>query len=205
MFSLPQPSQSGEHRRKVTEFVSNVLVALGSNLPQPEGDPTANLKRALREIAAEGLVIRAISRFFETPCFPAGAGPDYVNACVLLKTNKKPKEVLTTLHMIESRMGRTRDTRWGMRTLDLDLIAVDYAVLPDVETAQTWIDLASDQQSLRAPDELVLPHPRLADRAFVLVPLMDVSPNWRHPLSRLTVAEMLEALPDQDKDAVSPM
>lgn len=189
----------------MTEFVSNVLVALGSNLPQPEGDPTANLKRALGEIAAEGLVIRAISRFFETPCFPAGAGPDYVNACVLLKTNKKPKEVLTTLHMIESRMGRTRDTRWGMRTLDLDLIAVDDAVLPDVETAQTWIDLASDQQSLRAPDELVLPHPRLADRAFVLVPLMDVAPNWRHPLSRLTVAEMLEALPDQDKDAVNPM
>ncbi len=205
MFSLPQPSQSGEHRRKVTEFVSNVLVALGSNLPQPEGDPTANLIRALKEMVAEGLAIRAVSRFFETPCFPPGAGPDYINAGVLVTTDKQPKEVLEILHKVESRMGRTRETRWGMRTLDLDLIAVDEAVLPNVETAQTWIDLASDQQSLRAPDQLILPHPRLADRPFVLVPLMDVLPDWRHPISGLTVAEMLDALTDQDKASVRPV
>lgn len=189
----------------MTEFVSNVLIALGSNLPQPEGDPTANLKRALKEMAIEGLVIRSVSRFFETPCFPAGAGPDYINAVVLVRTNKQPGEVLETLHMVESRMGRTRDTRWGMRTLDLDLVAMDDAVLPDLQTAQAWMDLASEEQTLRAPDQLILPHPRLADRAFVLVPLVDVLPDWRHPVTGLSASQMLDALPDDDTRAVQPI
>ena len=189
----------------MTDFVSKMLIALGSNLPQPEGDPTANLKRALKELAGEGLVIRAVSRFYETPCFPPGAGPDYINAVVLVTGEKPPKDVLETLHKVESRMGRTRETRWGMRTVDLDLVAVDDAVLPDIETVQSWIDLASDQQTLRAPDQLILPHPRLSDRAFVLIPMLDIMPDWKHPLTGLTTAQMLAALPEPDKASVRPI
>ncbi|WP_050928615.1 2-amino-4-hydroxy-6-hydroxymethyldihydropteridine diphosphokinase [Aestuariivita boseongensis] len=186
----------------MNEIVSIALVALGSNLPDPEGDPTSNLKRALMEMASEGLVIRSVSRFFETPCFPAGAGPDYVNAAVSVGSSLDPRGILEALHRVEARMGRTRDTRWGMRTLDLDLIAVGDAVLPDAETVQSWMDLPAEEQKLRAPDALVLPHPRLADRAFVLTPLADIAPDWRHPLSGLSVREMLAALPDADRREV---
>ena len=186
----------------MNEFVSVGLIALGSNLPQPEGDPAENLKRALREIASDGLVIRAVSRFFQTPCFPAGAGPDYVNAAVMIATSLPPRAVLDVLHDIEARMGRTRETRWGMRSLDLDLIAYDDLVLPDAITAQIWVNLPPEKQVLRAPDELILPHPRLADRAFVLAPLSDIAPGWRHPVTGLTVAQMLSALPG---DAISEL
>ncbi len=189
----------------MTAFVSNMLIALGSNLPEPEGDVTANLTRALAEMAANGLVIRAVSRFFATPCFPVGAGPDYVNAAICVATQKTPQAVLDTLHSIETRMGRTRDTRWGMRTLDLDLIAADAAVLPDAKTVQNWITLPADQQTLRAPDTLIVPHPRVADRAFVLVPLLDIAPDWCHPLSGLSVAQMCALLPPEDIQAVRPI
>ena len=189
----------------MNDFVSTGLIALGSNLPQPEGAPTANLARALREMTAQGLVIRLISRFFETPCFPEGTGPDYVNAAVSVATRLSPAEVLEVLHGIEADMGRTRETRWGMRSLDLDLIACDDMVLPDAPTVQNWVDLPSHEQRVRAPDELVLPHPRLADRAFVLVPLHDIAPHWRHPMTGLDVGQMLAALPASDIDAVRPI
>ncbi len=161
--------------------------------------------RAVAEMASEGLMIRAISRFYKTPCFPVGAGPDYVNAAVSVATREQPQQVLETLHSIETRMGRMRETRWGMRTLDLDLIAADASVLPDAKTVLAWNNLDIDQQTLRAPDELIIPHPRLADRAFVLVPLMDIVPDWRHPLSGLSIGEMLQGLPQEDKQSVCPI
>lgn len=102
-------------------------------------------------------------------------------------------------------MGRTRDTRWGMRTLDLDLIAIGDAVLPDEKTQDHWRFLPPDTQRIAAPDRLILPHPRMQDRAFVLVPLADVAPDWCHPRLNLTVAQMLAALPAQDRDEVVPL
>ncbi len=150
-------------------------------------------------------MIRAVSRFFQTPCFPAGTGPDYVNAVALLVTKMSPRDILGVLHEIETRMGRTRDTRWGMRTLDLDLLFVGDAVVPDAGTVQSWIDLPQEDQKLRAPEQLLLPHPRFADRAFVLVPLADVAPDWVHPMTGLSVRQMLDALPDEDVASVVPI
>tara|TARA_R110002072_G_scaffold118096_5_gene249366 strand:- start:4317 stop:4589 length:273 start_codon:yes stop_codon:yes gene_type:complete len=89
--------------------------------------------------------------------------------------------------------------------VDLDLIAMGDTVLPDAKTQALWRKLAFDQQSVRAPNELILPHPRLQDRAFVLVPLADIAPDWRHPLIGKTVREMLNDLPEADKKGVWPM
>jgi 2-amino-4-hydroxy-6-hydroxymethyldihydropteridine diphosphokinase len=92
-----------------------------------------------------------------------------------------------------------------MRTLDIDLLAMGDSVLPDPATQDRWRDLAPEDQVRVTPDALVLPHPRLQDRAFVLVPLADVAPGWVHPRTGLSVREMLERLPAQDRDAVKPL
>ncbi len=99
-------------------------------------------------------------------------------------------------------MGRIREKRWGQRTLDLDLIASADMVLPDFETHRFWRTLPPEDQLKKTPDQLILPHPRLQDRAFVIVPLAEIAPNWAHPVLDLSIMQMLEALPQEDRDAV---
>ncbi len=181
------------------------LVALGGNLPSAVGAPELTLRKALERFAAFELHLEAVSRFYETPCFPAGAGPDYVNAAARVRANLPAREVLSRLHEIEAEFGRERVNRWGMRCLDLDLLAMGDAVLPDLEQYTEWQALPLEAQKQQAPEGLILPHPRLGERAFVLVPLADVAEGWRHPVSGQTVPEMLAALPEAEKQAVKPL
>jgi 2-amino-4-hydroxy-6-hydroxymethyldihydropteridine diphosphokinase len=109
------------------------------------------------------------------------------------------------LHQIEAAHGRIRSGRWAGRTLDIDLLAVGDQILPDAETHRQWRDLSPEDQALLAPDQLILPHPRLSERAFVLVPLADVAPDWRHPILGQTVTQMRDALPPADLAAVQPL
>jgi len=184
-----------------------VLIALGANLPNGAQSPAETLRAALDALSEVGLRPDRVSRSFATPAFPAGAGPDYVNAAARLKvaSGLGPRDILAALHAVEGRFGRAREQRWGMRTLDLDLIAVGDSVLPDAATFAQWYDLPPDRQVLAAPERLILPHPRLQDRAFVLVPLNDVAPRWRHPVFGKTVGAMLRALPPADRAAVRPL
>ena len=192
---------------RMTQILQTVLIALGGNLPFDAGSPAVTLRRALDRFAEVGLPQPVVSRFFATPCFPAGAGPDYVNAAALLQVDggMTAAVVLARLHQIEAMFGRQRAQRWGKRTLDIDLLALDDTVLPDAATQTLWRDLATGQQTSRTPDRLILPHPRLQDRAFVLLPLADVAPDWRHPLLGLTVVQMLAALPAADLAAIHPL
>ncbi|WP_281995876.1 2-amino-4-hydroxy-6-hydroxymethyldihydropteridine diphosphokinase [Ruegeria faecimaris] len=184
---------------------SKAVLALGANLKVRGFEPHLTLRHAIDAILRQGLLIRAESRFYATPCFPEGAGPDYVNAAVLIETERSPFELLQILHGIEHDYGRERIQRWGMRTLDLDLVCYDDLVLPDREVFQSWLSLPPEDQKQQAPDQLILPHPRVQDRAFVLVPMADVAPNWRHPILDQTVMEMLAGLPSDDIAAVTPL
>ena len=181
------------------------LVALGGNLPSAEGPPEATLRAAMAALGESGLTVEAASRLHATPCFPEEAGPDYVNSAAVLSGGASAEKVLRILQAVEARFGRERRQRWGPRTLDIDLIAFGAAVLPDTETFRKWRDMPMDEQLRRTPEELILPHPRLQDRAFVLVPLAEVAPDWRHPVSGLSVLEMEAALPAEAKLAIKPV
>ena len=142
------------------------------------------------------------SRFFSTPAFPPGSGPDFVNAAVAFDCDLDPRQLMEVLHDIEADMGRVRTNRWGQRTLDLDLLAVGELVLPDRATYERWRNLPPERQTTETPQQLILPHPRMQDRGFVLVPLADIAPDWVHPVLGRTVLEMLSDLPTGALDGI---
>ena len=152
-----------------------------------------------------GIDVTSQSRLYRSPAFPPGAGPDYVNAVVGIETTLAPDAVLTVLHGIERDSGRVRRERWAARILDLDLLALGDHILPDPAGFARWRDMPLEEQTRHAPDYPVLPHPRMQDRAFVLKPLAEIAPEWRHPVTGVTVSEMLNRLPMSERRAVVPV
>ncbi len=181
------------------------LIALGSNTPGAAGGSEETLDSALDAIERKGMRISARSRWWRTPAYPPGSGPDFVNGAIRVEATLTPGEVMARLHAIEESLGRTRRRRWEPRTCDLDLLAAGDAVLPDREEAGRWMRLDPGLQAEVAPGMLILPHPRMHERAFVLGPLAEVAPDWRHPLTGLSVREMRDALPPAAFAGMTPL
>ncbi len=181
------------------------LIALGANLPAGDVPPELSVPQAMDRLEAlvEGGVLR--SRLFRTPAFPEGSGPDFVNAAMRVEWAGSAAELLGALHGIEEAFGRTRANRWEARVMDLDLIGFGDAILPDPETRAEWAKLSTEEAAKVVPDQLILPHPRLAERGFVLVPLADVAPDWADPATGLSVREMLDALSPEELETIRPM
>src|ERR1700728_4163660 len=139
-----------------------VLIALGSNLEGVFGSSKALLAAALEGFAPFGLTVLKRSSWWRSASWPDASLPDYLNGVALVRTASSPEEVLAALHELEARFGRGRDARNAPRTLDLDLIAHGRIVL--------------------ARDDLILPHPRAAERLFVMGPLAEIAPDWVHPV-----------------------
>ncbi len=154
-----------------------ILVGFGANLPGPGGaPPRATLAWALGRVnALPGLAFRAASRLWDSAPVPPSGQPRYVNAVAAYAGDAEPASLLAALNAIEVEAGRVRGERDAARVLDLDLL-----------------DLNGLIRQAPAP---VLPHPRLARRGFVLCPLAEVAPGWRHPVSGATVAALIAALP----------
>ena len=200
--------QAQVHREKTSTGCKpehTLLLAFGSNLTSTFGSPADNVQKALDKITQLGASIAAVSRFYATPAFPPGSGADFVNAAACVSSKWTVEEALAHCHQIEADLGRERAERWGARTLDIDLIGYEDVVLPDAQTHRRWQGLNLQEQLSEAPDEIILPHPRVQERAFVLVPLADVAPDWVHPLLGKSVREMLAALDPSDVAEVKPL
>ena len=159
-----------------------ILVAVGANLPAGSGTTPLDTCReaALALRAIPGLRVEAVSSWYETDPVPPSGQPPYVNGVVRLAGRIDPAALLEALHGIEDGHGRRRSERNAARTLDLDVIAMGEA-----------------GALVRAAPDPVVPHPRAHLRGFVLEPLRDVAPGWRHPVLRQSVEEMIAALPPQ--------
>ena len=168
------------------------IIAYGSNLPLSSEVTESPVEVALELLTRESVEIVKYSHKYRTPAFPPGAGPDFENGAVLLRTSMSRNALLGVLHQVEAQVGRTRDQRWEARVVDLDLIDYGGQVAPDLTTYRHWVDLPLEDQMQKAPQELILPHPRVQDRPFVLVPMRDIAPDWVHPVSGISLDKLIE-------------
>lgn len=174
-------------------------VALGANQPSDACLPVETLKRAVALIAKTDAEVIRHSGWWRTPAFPPGSGPEFVNAVITVKSVLAPADFLAMLHDVEHRLGRVRAKRWGPRVCDLDVLACGNLVAPDLQTVAQLMEIGAEAAAGQpAPDQMILPHPRLHERAFVLVPLCEVAPDWEHPVLKRSAAQLLSDLPQND-------
>lgn len=159
--------------------MTRVAVSVGANL----GDRLAALQYAVDELGAIGHVV-AVSDVYETDPVGGPEQPDYYNAVVVLETDATPSQVLATAHRAEQGKGRTREVRWGARTLDVDVLAYGRQVSDD--------------------PVLTLPHPRAFERGFVMVPWTQIDPGFALPDGR-TVAEVAASAPANGVRRIGPL
>ena len=150
-----------------------ILIALGANLPSPAGPPATTLRAALARLEQQGVKIQSVSSFYETPAWPDPGQPAYVNAVAAVETTLQPVELLTVLHGVETDFGRLRSAPNASRALDLDLL---------------------DHGGKVMTGGVTLPHPRMTERSFVLVPLAEIAPDFIFPDQQKKVSELLSSL-----------
>jgi 2-amino-4-hydroxy-6-hydroxymethyldihydropteridine diphosphokinase len=155
---------------------NTAFIALGSNLPHEGAEGPALLARAGEALRAAGLAPQTLSGVWRTAAWPPSDQPDYYNAVVgLVPQILSPQALYETLRGIEARFGRQRREQWASRTLDLDIVAMEGLV--------------------GEFGGVTLPHPRMHERAFVLAPLAEIAPEWRHPVLGQRAADLLAGLP----------
>lgn len=167
-----------------------LLLALGSNSTGAWGGPEATLRRTLRELEREGIAIVRASNLYVTRSLGDTPQPRYLNAVLHARAAMAPGQLLRLLKRIERRAGRTATRAMAPRALDIDIL--DYG-----GRRLGWLPRRPRQRG-----RLVLPHPEMHVRAFVLVPLQEVSPAWRHPVLGRTAKELLARLPRAEQAGV---
>ena len=155
-----------------------ILIGIGSNLEGPWGTPNETVRRAFAALDEAPLRLLKASRAILTAPHGWTDQPDFVNAVAEIATGLEPQPLLARLHDIERSAGRQRTLHWGPRTLDLDLLDHHGLVI-------------TGDDGLEAGRPLVLPHPGIPERAFVLKPIVEIAPDWRHPVLGVTATELL--------------
>jgi 2-amino-4-hydroxy-6-hydroxymethyldihydropteridine diphosphokinase len=170
-----------------------VLLALGANLRGSWGHPGDTFRRAIEELSSIGVRTLAASRFYCTPPVGHGRQNRYLNAVLLTEAALPPAALLLALKAVERRAGRRLGRHWGPRVLDIDIL--------DFRGRR----IGWPPPSRRIRGQLIAPHPELHRRAFVLRPLLDVAPSWRHPVSGATARVLLARLPRHERLGPRPV
>ena len=156
-----------------------IFIGIGSNLStETYGPPIAICETAIELISKNHVSIVQRSSWYETAPLPASEQPNYTNGVIAVKTNLDSLQLLNKLLSVEREMGRQRSEANAARIIDLDLLSYN------AEIIESKI--------------LTLPHPRMMERAFVVQPIAEIAPAWRHPLTGITITEILAGLTDQD-------
>jgi 2-amino-4-hydroxy-6-hydroxymethyldihydropteridine diphosphokinase len=151
-----------------------ILIALGANLPSYAGTPAATLRAVLGTLPQRNVAVETVSGLYKSAAWPDPNDPEFLNAVASIATDLAPRDLLAVLKGIERDFGRQSAERNAPRPLDVDIL---------------------DYEGRVEPGNPTLPHPRMHERAFVLIPLCDVAPFWRHPVSGLSVDALIESLP----------
>lgn len=150
----------------------NIIILLGSNL----GDRLANLKQAIASIASFSTILQQ-SNIYQTAAWGNTDQADFLNQAIEIQTHQTAENLMQALLAIESQMGRVRLQKWEPRIIDLDIIFYESAI--------------------HSSDFIQIPHPEMQKRAFVLKPLLDIIPNFEHPILKQTITQLWEKCPDQ--------
>ena len=185
--------------------MTRCLISFGANIPGPFGEPRETLSRAQDELAKHKLILTKVSKLYSSVAFPDTTEPNYINGCLEITVDCTPDEVLDRLKNIEKKLGRKKKRRWSSRICDLDLLSFSDIIMPSHSVFNAWCKMSLRYQIIRRPNELIIPHPRLQDRAFVLKPLMDVASDWIHPVFNISVSEMIKFLPEHELETVIPV
>ena len=163
-----------------------IFLGLGSNLPSKYGDRFTNINLAISSLEGYGIKVIKKSSFYETPSYPNKENPKFINIVILVETVLPPIDLMSVLIFIEERLERKRDKKNDPRTCDIDIIDYNSQIL-----------------NLKFNNlELTLPHKELTKRNFILFPLQEISPKWKHPKTKEIVNDLLQKLSEDDKNTI---
>ena len=163
-----------------------IILSLGSNLPSKFGDKFNNLRLAISFLKSHSIFVEKKSSFYETFSYPNKSNPKFVNIVVSVRTNLLPEDLMSALIQIEEKLERKRNKKNDPRTCDIDIIDYNNEIF-DFE----YNDL-----------HLVIPHKELKSRNFVLFPLQEILPNWKHPKTKEIVSALIQKLPEEDRKSI---
>ena len=163
-----------------------IFLGLGSNLSSRFGDRFENINLAMSMLEDYGIKIVKKSSFYETPSYPNKTYPKYINIVISVETNLPPVDLMSVLIFVEEKLGRKRNIKNSPRTCDIDII-----------------DYNSQIQSVKYRDHnLTIPHTKLTFRNFVLLPLEEISKDWKHPKTKEFIRDLLQKLSEDDKNSI---
>ena len=163
-----------------------IFLGLGSNLPSKYGDSFANINLAISSLESYGIKIIKRSSFYKSPSYPDKENPEFINVVILVETNLSPVDLMSVLTFIEEKLERKRIKKNYPRTCDIDIIDYNSQIL-----------------NLKYNNlDFTMPHKELTSRNFVLFPLQEISPMWKHPKTKESVSNLIQKLNEEDKNSI---
>ena len=163
-----------------------IILGLGSNLSSSFGDRFSNINMAMSYLGEYGIKIIDKSSFYETPSYPNKKNPKFINVIISVKTQLPPDDLMSVLIFIEEKVERKRNKKNDPRTCDIDIIDYNNQIL------------SFQYKNLN----LEIPHKKLSSRNFVLFPLQEIFPNWKHPKTKENISSLIHKLPEENRKSI---